>query len=464
MKKIFFIVSLAALLLLPNAYAHGFGSKIDLPLPTYLYWIGGGAAVIASFAIISIFVNRKTDNDSYWKYNLRNISLIDTLYKNKSLLGIFKIISIGLFVLSILTGVLGSQFPEYNFVPTFVWVIWWGGFIWVHILFGDSWNFVNPWKNIYELIKFSEKPIRKYPEKLKSWPAFMFFLVFAWVELIYPDPANPQFLGNLIFLYSVIVLLGMRIYGKHKWLDNCEPFTVFFNFISNFSITRVTSDGKIFVRPIASGLLDVKFKFDQLCFLILILSVVAFDGLISTFFWYNLIGIEAFGGSGRYDVLYINTISILLSFLVFMGIFYLFVGISKMVTQTKYSIGELAMALVPSLLPISIVYHLAHYSAYFFLNGQLIIKLISDPFGFGWDLFGTKSYEIVRTIDFLFLWNYQVLVIIIGHVLSVFIAHKLALRIFNDNKKAISSQIPMLILMVIYTMFGLWLLSTPSIL
>ena len=178
MKRIFFIVSLAVLLLLPNAYAHGFGSKIDLPLPTYLYWIGGGAAVIASFAIISIFVNRKTDNDSYWKYNLRNISLIDTLYKNKSLLGIFKIISIGLFVLSILTGVLGSQFPEYNFVPTFVWVIWWGGFIWVHILFGDSWNFVNPWKNIYELIKFSEKPIRKYPEKLKSWPAFMFFLVF----------------------------------------------------------------------------------------------------------------------------------------------------------------------------------------------------------------------------------------------------------------------------------------------
>ena len=73
MRKIFFIVSLAALLLLPNAYAHGFGSKIDLPLPTYLYWIGGGAAVIASFAIISIFVNRKTDNDSYWKYNLRNI-------------------------------------------------------------------------------------------------------------------------------------------------------------------------------------------------------------------------------------------------------------------------------------------------------------------------------------------------------------------------------------------------------
>ena len=463
MKRLFFIIILIQILLIPNAYAHGFGSKIDLPIPGYLYWFGGGAAVIASFAIISLFVRSKAHDDSYRTYNLRNVGIVDALYRNKSLLNVFKVISVSLLILTILTGVLGSQFPVKNFAPTFVWVVWWGGFIWLHILFGDSWNFVNPWKNIFELIKFDEKPLRQYPDKLKSWPAFGFFLIFAWIELVYPTPAHPQFLGNIIFVYSIIVLAGMRVFGKNKWLDNCEPFTVFFNFVSSFSATRVTSDGKILLRPIASGLLDARYRFDQLCFLILILSVVSFDGLISTLFWYDVIGIDAFGGSGRYDVIYVNTAGIMVSFLAFFSIFYSFVAISRAITKTDITTLDLAQKFVPALLPISIVYHLAHYSAYFFLNGQLIIKLISDPFGFGWDIFGTSSYEIVRTIDFIFLWNYQVAVIVIGHILSVYIAHRISLRVFKDGKKSIMSQAPILLLMVGYTILGLWLLSTSSV-
>ena len=463
MKRLFFIIILIQILLIPNAYAHGFGSKIDLPIPGYLYWFGGGAAVIASFAIISLFVRSKAHDDSYRTYNLRNVGIVDALYRNKSLLNVFKVISVSLLILTILTGVLGSQFPVKNFAPTFVWVVWWGGFIWLHILFGDSWNFVNPWKNIFELIKFDEKPLRQYPDKLKSWPAFGFFLIFAWIELVYPTPAHPQFLGNIIFVYSIIVLAGMRVFGKDKWLDNCEPFTVFFNFVSSFSATRVTSDGKILLRPIASGLLDARYRFDQLCFLILILSVVSFDGLISTLFWYDVIGIDAFGGSGRYDVIYVNTAGIMVSFLAFFSIFYSFVAISRAITKTDITTLDLAQKFVPALLPISIVYHLAHYSAYFFLNGQLIIKLISDPFGFGWDIFGTSSYEIVRTIDFIFLWNYQVAVIVIGHILSVYIAHRISLRVFKDSRKSIMSQAPILLLMVGYTILGLWLLSTSSV-
>ena len=463
MKRLFFIIILIQILLIPNAYAHGFGSKIDLPIPGYLYWFGGGAAVIASFAIISLFVRSKAHDDSYRTYNLRNVGIVDALYRNKSLLNVFKVISVSLLILTILTGVLGSQFPVKNFAPTFVWVVWWGGFIWLHILFGDSWNFVNPWKNIFELIKFDEKPLRQYPDKLKSWPAFGFFLIFAWIELVYPTPAHPQFLGNIIFVYSIIVLAGMRVFGKNKWLDNCEPFTVFFNFVSSFSATRVTSDGRRLLRPIASGLLDARYRFDQLCFLILILSVVSFDGLISTLFWYDVIGIDAFGGSGRYDVIYVNTAGIIVSFLAFFSIFYSFVAISRAITKTDITTLDLAQKFVPALLPISIVYHLAHYSAYFFLNGQLIIKLISDPFGFGWDIFGTSSYEIVRTIDFILLWNYQVAVIVIGHILSVYIAHRISLRVFKDSKKSIMSQAPILLLMVGYTILGLWLLSTSSV-
>jgi hypothetical protein len=42
--------------------------------------------------------------------------------------------------------------------------------------------------------------------------------------------------------------------------------------------------------------------------------------------------------------------------------------------------------------PIALAYHLAHYFAYLFVQGQRIVPLLSDPFGRGWDLLGTTDY------------------------------------------------------------------------
>jgi hypothetical protein len=47
-------------------------------------------------------------------------------------------------------------------------------------------------------------------------------------------------------------------------------------------------------------------------------------------------------------------------------------------------------------------------------------------------------------------------------VLAVVLAHRLSLRLYADESKAVISQVPLAVLMVGYTLFGLWLLSTPS--
>jgi hypothetical protein len=41
------------------------------------------------------------------------------------------------------------------------------------------------------------------------------------------------------------------------------------------------------------------------------------------------------------------------------------------------------------------------------------------------------------------------------------LAHLVALRLFGDRRKALRSQLPMLALMVLYTIFSLWILSEP---
>jgi hypothetical protein len=60
-----------------------------------------------------------------------------------------------------------------------------------------------------------------------------------------------------------------------------------------------------------------------------------------------------------------------------------------------------------------------------------------------------------------FIWNSQVWLILIGHVASVYLAHAEALRSFPNQRQASISQIPMLLLMVVFTGVGLWILAQP---
>ena len=95
------------------------------------------------------------------------------------------------------------------------------------------------------------------------------------------------------------------------------------------------------------------------------------------------------------------------------------------------------------------------------------IVALSDPFALGWNLFGTAdmvvSFGIVSgSAAAWMLWNVQAAVIVTGHVLAVLVAHMLAGRLHPDGKGALLSQLPLTVLMVAYTILGLWLLSTPT--
>ena len=61
------------------------------------------------------------------------------------------------------------------------------------------------------------------------------------------------------------------------------------------------------------------------------------------------------------------------------------------------------------------------------------------------------------------IWYIAVTAIVAGHVLAVYIAHVTAQRIFSTARAALLSQMPMLLLMVAYTMVSLWILSQPII-
>ena len=85
-----------------------------------------------------------------------------------------------------------------------------------------------------------------------------------------------------------------------------------------------------------------------------------------------------------------------------------------------------------TLVPIAIGYHLAHYLTFLLVQGQYIIPLLSDPFGWGWNLFGTAGYRVdIAIVGARFSWYAAVLAILIGHIAAVYLAHRKAMRVLG---------------------------------
>lgn len=75
--------------------------------------------------------------------------------------------------------------------------------------------------------------------------------------------------------------------------------------------------------------------------------------------------------------------------------------------------------------------------------GQYIIPLISDPFGYGWDLFGTKLYFInIGIINARWVWIISVIAIVVGHIFAVFLAHVMGQRVVRDPQLVYVARAP----------------------
>ena len=75
------------------------------------------------------------------------------------------------------------------------------------------------------------RPLFAYPSWAGHWPAVAGFFALAWVELIYPAPADPAVLARLVASYLLFQLAGVLAFGE-RWLRDAEPFSVFFRTVS----------------------------------------------------------------------------------------------------------------------------------------------------------------------------------------------------------------------------------------
>ncbi len=200
------------------------------------------------------------------------------------------------------------------------------------------------------------------------------------------------------------------------------------------------------------------------------LASVTMDGLMATPLWVRVQAIffpeaAVFGRPENPAAhLLVQTLALMALPALFLGVYYGFSLLIRVFGGMRERITVVAAAFVYSLVPIALAYQVAHYYTLLLIQGQNIVPLLSDPFGWGWNLFGTAGYRTnVGIVGARFVWYSQVALIVLGHVVAVYLAHVIALRMLGNPKRAVRSQYPMLVLMVLYTVSSLWVLAQPVV-
>jgi len=184
---------------------------------------------------------------------------------------------------------------------------------------------------------------------------------------------------------------------------------------------------------------------------VLVLAGVTYDGLLETPLWAELVRLTPVN----------QTLGLLLVAALFLGAYLGFAWISRVLGGGR-GFRRFAAAYAFSLVPIAVAYQVAHYYTLLLAQGQAVVGYASDPFG--WDLFGTAAYEPrYGLVGAGFVWYSQVALIVGGHVVAVCLGHLISLRLLGDPRRASWSQIPMLFLMVLYTVSSLWMLAQPIV-
>jgi hypothetical protein len=255
----------------------------------------------------------------------------------------------------------------------------------------------------------------------------------------------------------------MLAFGRDAWTENGEAFAVYFSLLARIAPFG-ERDGRLVARWPFTGLTNLDPRPGTLAFIAVMLGSVAFDGFSQTDYW----AVDVRAKLTREVIERSPTLADVVGSLVaFVGLvlFVLFVALAYIVAMkvaaraVQYE-GELTDVFLGSLVPIALAYVVAHYFSFLVRESQYLAIYVSDPFGFGWDLFGTAGVEPrINVLAPQTIWYVQVAALVIGHVAGLVLAHDKAVELFESPRKAAISQYAMLALMVVYTLAGLWLLS-----
>lgn len=454
------------------------------------------------------------------RFDLLQVRWLRRLLTGRWPLLIARTLTLAGFVFTILAGLFGSVVGSHNFAIIFVWIAWWTALKLVFIpVGGRSWCSVCPipmpgeWLQQGGILRRGTKRngfLLSWPKKLRgSWlqgGAFLAIGLFSAVTLTDPRVTAWVLLGlivlaaglSLVFerrafcsyvcpiggftgLYAQAAPLELRVkdnaicktHGEKTCYQECPwgvyPVALRDNVACGLCMecVRVCPHDNLAVnlRPYGQDLLTTRAPSRRLdeAFLALVMmgSALAFSAVFTgPWGWLKnaafAIGTPAWLG---YSLGFLA-----LTLGIVPGLYALSVWVSRLWTRTAYKTpGSFRRALAKNslaLLPLGLFAWIAFTVSFAFPKFSFVLSVISDPFGWGWNLFGTAGTT----------WNPDVsgfspVLQASLLTLGLFFAGKVAFRQADHQRMALSQDaavwkqvLPVMIFCTLFSIGMLWLL------
>ncbi len=341
--------------------------------------------------------------------------------------------------------------PVFGIIYVWVWI----GLVPLSLLFGPVWRTLNPLRTLHLLVcrLLRTDPgngLLTLPARTGVWPAAAGLFAFTWLELVAPDRATLPVLMGWLALYTAIMLFGSVLFGD-RWFAAADPFEAYATLMSRLSPFGRRTDGAIVVRRPLENLDGIKVQPGLVGLVAALLGSTAYDGFSNSTAWITWVD------NSGYSRTVLGTAAlagfVMLVFLTYSGAT-LLAGRLAHTSRTR-----LPGLFAHSVVPIALGYVVAHYLTLFVLEGQRTAIQVSDPLSRGWNLFGTGLLAVNTGItnQTTAIAVTKVAAVVTGHVLGVVSAHDRAVALF-PRRSALAGQLPLLIVMVGYTVGGLTLL------
>ncbi|MFM0304511.1 hypothetical protein PQQ99_30775 [Paraburkholderia sediminicola] len=462
-----------------GAGAHAWNIPYYLPVPLWLYAYASAGTLILSFAILSLASGQS--------FSLRASRVEGPHREWRIPIAIFSAIQVvcSLFLVFLaISGIAGAQNPFQNIGMTGFWIWFYLGYLYLSAVLGDFYAFVNPFEMVLRIVARYCPSIDtgwfRYPLRVAYYPALIGYVVLIALELF--GSGTPSDVSLFLGAYLAYALIGSLCFGRAVWSEYFDTLGMLCRLCAMLSALAWTtrSDRTVgirFRRPLAEIASGATRPASVVVFLSFMLSSTAFDGLRDTapwsaFFWRHIYThiVDHWPALAKDYALSANlflgwqwtmfVVTGAVYYLVFMG----FCWLSAAVSRTSLDGASLARQFCLALLPIAFFYNVCHYFTLFLNQGRQVLLLASDPLGRGWHLFQVPPAAYPGTqppVNMSLVWHAQVFFILLGHLLSVYIAHAIALRNRDLARTVMINQLPLLVLTIGLTISGLWILSLP---
>jgi hypothetical protein len=471
-------VSLAA----PSAASAHAVSGIDyrFPLPIWLFALAAGVAVLAS-APAAMFAVRSektwTGRDFYGSIRRLRLGTIGLVIFTAALLD------------ALFGGLFGPEDFFENPVTIVVWVDFWVGLGILTALVGNAWDFVSPLsaagRALERALATRGASVVRYPERLGLWPATALVLLWSWMELVWDPAKKPLTLSVIMLAYIALQLVAMAVFGTEVWLARGELFTVVARTFARFApvelyvrrpagpcradrcieeerigcpscwLDAAPEERAMRLRTYGSGVRrEPPLGVGGGTFVLALLATVVYDGFSQT---QKYVDWESwFIDRSNWLALHVTTLDTMLMVAVVAAFSLAFLLVVTVVSRLEgRPVADAARRYAPTLIPIAAVYFVSHYFLYLIYAGQFTWAAVADPLGREWVPDATPWTGVPGAL----VWYVQVALIVWGHVVAVFEAHRVSLGLQVSARSAVLAQAPLILLMVGYTFTGLWVLG-----